>query len=78
MPGQIVFVVVIVCIHRQALGNIRTKQFDKRRVIADLLRFAMATNMVIQANHLISSGHHQLQVMRDCLLYTSPSPRDRG
>ena len=59
------FMVVMVGIDCQALGNTCAEKLEESRVITHLLRLSMTANMMIQADDLIGSRHHQVQIMRD-------------
>ena len=61
---QVMGVVVMVVVDRQALG-IFAEQLDKRRVPADLFRVAGAAHVAVEAHHLVSGAHDQVQVVRD-------------
>src|SRR5471030_97921 len=59
---QVMSMVVMVVINRQALC-VLAEQLDERWIAADVFRVPGATDVAIQANHLISGAHHQVQIV---------------
>src|SRR5690554_8128511 len=64
---RLIFVLMIVMVGIEgglSLGAM-TKELQKCRVERDLCRMAVAANMLVEANHCIGVGHHQMQVVGD-------------
>src|SRR3990167_6935978 len=59
---QIVLMVMVVGVDGQALG-VLAEQLDKGRIEADLFRMAGTADVTVEADHLISGAHHQVQVV---------------
>ncbi|MNC53382.1 hypothetical protein D3C75_1027870 [compost metagenome] len=55
---------MVVVVNSQARRGL-AKQFDERRVAADLLGVARAAHVAVQAHHLVGGAHHQVQVVGD-------------
>lgn len=54
----IVFVPVMVIVERQRTGLRRSEQLDERGIVADVFGMAGTADMVVEADHMISGGHH--------------------
>src|SRR3990167_9107510 len=61
---QIVLMVMVVGVDGQALG-VLAEQLDKGRIEADLFRMAGTADVTVEADHLISGAHRQVQVVGD-------------
>lgn len=57
---QVVAVIVIMVVDRQAFGYQWAKSFNKRRIMRDIRWVATATDVLIQTDHFVSSGHDQM------------------
>ena len=57
--------VVMVGIDRQHLPLRSPEQAGKFRVAGHALRLAVAADVAIEADHLVSAGHHQVQIVGD-------------
>ncbi len=63
ITGKVVAMVVMVGIHGQCFRILLAEQFQIGRIIADGFRVAMAANMLVQTDDLISGRHDQVQIM---------------
>jgi hypothetical protein len=57
-------VIVMMGVDSECLGNLATEQGDELGILDYRTRLSGATNMVIQANHLIGGGHNDMQIVR--------------
>lgn len=64
-PGQVVPVVMVVCIHGNILRGPGAEQIEIRRIVADVLRLAVAADMLIETDNFICGRHDQVQIMRN-------------
>ena len=65
IAGEVVAVVVVVGVDREAGRRARPEQADVFGVPADHLGLARTADVAIQADHLIGRAHDQVQVMAD-------------
>jgi hypothetical protein len=60
---DIMLVAMVMIIKCQSTRLCRAEQFEKRRVVTDMLGVARTADMVIEADDMVGRGHHQMQVM---------------
>src|SRR5690554_1438187 len=59
----IMLVAMVMIIKCERTRLCRAEQFEKRRVVADMLGVARTADMMIEAHDMVGRGHHQMQVM---------------
>ena len=63
LATQGVVVIVVMGVHGNVFGNLSSEQLQVFRVLANVLGVSLATDVLVETDHGIRSGHHQMQVM---------------